>query len=313
MVIWGAIWGGVLGLLWPGHDWEVQLFAGAILGALAGLMLRRAVRKEVLAQQAKAPTGAAVKAAAPAAAATAAAAAAATPVATSLPATAMPAAAEAVPPATAAEPGQAAPPVAAITTPATPATPQAPVRPKPAPAPASPDMVTVLFEKARAWLFGGNTVVRMGVLVLFVGLAFLAKYAIENSLLPPELRLAAIGAAGIALFVVGFRLRGKSPDKLAYALTLQGAGVAVLYLTVFAAFRLYQFLPAGAAFAAAGRALRNSSAMIWRVVSSDCCLAATRAVVRIVSSIAAPPVAIVHTCFRLTRHPHNQRVRNSTR
>lgn len=113
-------------------------------------------------------------------------------------------------------------------------------------------MVTVLVEKARAWLFGGNTVVRMGVLVLFVGLAFLAKYAIENSLLPPELRLAAIAVAGIALFVVGFRLRGKSPDKLAYALTLQGAGVGVLYLTVFAAFRLYQFLPAGAAFAALG-------------------------------------------------------------
>ncbi|ROZ76136.1 DUF2339 domain-containing protein [Ramlibacter sp. WS9] len=252
MVIWGAIWGGVLGLLWPGHDWEFQLFAGAILGALAGLMLRRAVRKEVLAQQAKAPAGAAAKASAPAAAATAAAAAAATPVATSLPATAMPAAAEAVPPATAAEPGQTAPPLATTTTPATPATPPAPVRPKPVPAPASPDMVTVLFEKARAWLFGGNTVVRMGVLVLFVGLAFLAKYAIENSLLPPELRLAAIGAAGIALFVVGFRLRGKSPDKLAYALTLQGAGVGVLYLTVFAAFRLYQFLPAGAAFAALG-------------------------------------------------------------
>ena len=52
--------------------------------------------------------------------------------------------------------------------------------------------------------------------------------------------------------LAAFRLRGKAPDKLAYALTLQGAGVAVLYLTVFAAFRLYQFLPAGAAFAALG-------------------------------------------------------------
>ena len=65
---------------------------------------------------------------------------------------------------------------------------------------------------------------------------------------PPELRLAAIGTAGIALFVFGFRLFSRQPGRLAYALTLQGAGVAVLYLTVFAAFRLYQFLPAGAAF-----------------------------------------------------------------
>lgn len=45
----------------------------------------------------------------------------------------------------------------------------------------------------------------MGVLVLFVGLAFLAKYAIDHALFPPELRLAAIGLAGIALFARGFR------------------------------------------------------------------------------------------------------------
>jgi uncharacterized membrane protein len=66
------------------------------------------------------------------------------------------------------------------------------------------------------------------------------------------LRLAGIAAAGIALFVFGLRLRGRGADKLGYALTLQGGGIAVLYLTVFAAFRLYQFLPAGAAFAALG-------------------------------------------------------------
>ena len=100
----------------------------------------------------------------------------------------------------------------------------------------------------RDWVLGGNTIVRMGVLVLFVGLAFLAKYAIDNAMLPPELRLATIGAAGIALFVFGWKLRERKPDRPGYALTLQGAGVGVLYLTVFAAFRLYQFLPAGAAF-----------------------------------------------------------------
>jgi uncharacterized membrane protein len=116
-------------------------------------------------------------------------------------------------------------------------------------APASPDLATRLFQHVRGWLFGGNTIVRMGVLILFVGLAFLAKYAVDNALLPPELRLAGIALAGIALFVGGVRLRRQGAEKLAYALTLQGAGVAVLYLTVFAAFRLYQFLPPMAAFA----------------------------------------------------------------
>ena len=221
MVMWGAICGGVLGLLWRGHDWEIHLLVGMVLGALAGRGLRGAVRAEIKAALAAMPAAAPVVAAAR----------------VDVPA---PQDFQATLP----QPLPAPPPTA----------PAAEPRPRPVqpPKPQQPDLITAAFGRARAWLFGGNTVVRMGVLVLFVGLAFLAKYAIDNALLPPELRLAAIGAAGIALFAGGFRLRGKAPDKLAYALTLQGAGVAVLYLTVFAAFRLYQFLPAGAAFAALG-------------------------------------------------------------
>src|SRR5690606_27340859 len=49
-----------------------------------------------------------------------------------------------------------------------------------------------------------------------------------------------------ALLIVGWRLRGKRP---AYAQLLQGGGIAGLYLTVFAAFKLYQLLPTGLAFA----------------------------------------------------------------
>lgn len=219
MVIWGAFWGAVLGLLWRGYGWESHVVGGAILGALAGLSLRRVVRKEIAAVRA---------AAAPAPVAP-------PPVAAPVAATPAPARAE---------------PQESLTAQDFEDTQPTPMAPQPSPAPARPDPVTLLVGKARDWLFGGNTVVRMGVLVLFVGLAFLAKYAVDNALLPPQLRLAAIAAAGIGLFVAGFRLRHRGEDKRGYALTLQGAGVAVLYLTVFAAFRLYQFLPAGAAFAA---------------------------------------------------------------
>ena len=41
------------------------------------------------------------------------------------------------------------------------------------------------------WLVGGNTIVKAGVAILFVGLAFLAKYAAEHTDVPVELRLAA--------------------------------------------------------------------------------------------------------------------------
>jgi uncharacterized membrane protein len=253
MVIWGAIWGAILGLVWPGGDEEFNMVAGAVLGVIAGLTLRRAVRTEVRKQTE------ALRAATPAAVATPAAAGA-VPVAAPSPAadTAAP-----VPEPVREEDFQdtfpAIPePAAARVEAAAPAVARAPALP---PEPARPDPVTLLVGNFRDWLFGGNTVVRMGVLVLFIGLAFLAKYAVENSLLPPELRLAAIGAAGIGLFVAGFRLRRKDPDKLGYVLTLQGAGVAVLYLTVFAAFRLYQFLPAGASFALLGLICAFSAAI----------------------------------------------------
>jgi uncharacterized membrane protein len=111
---------------------------------------------------------------------------------------------------------------------------------------AEPGELDALYARARSWLFGGNTLVRVGVLVLFFGLAFLARYAVEAGLVPVELRLTGIAAGGIALLVAGWRLRER---RTGYALSLQGGGVAVLYLTVFAALRLYDLLPAGLAFA----------------------------------------------------------------
>lgn len=102
------------------------------------------------------------------------------------------------------------------------------------------------FQNVRSWLLGGNTVVRIGLVVLFFGLAFLARYAVEHSLVPVEVRLAGIAAGAVALLVVGWRLRHK---RSGYALSLQGGGVAVLYLTVFAAMRMYNMIPPTLGFA----------------------------------------------------------------
>ena len=111
---------------------------------------------------------------------------------------------------------------------------------------AQPRTLDALYARARAWLLGGNTVVRVGLLVLFFGLAFLARYAVENSLLPIELRLAGIALGAIALLGLGWRLRHQ---RSGYALSLQGGGVAALYLTIFAAMRLYQMIPPTMGFA----------------------------------------------------------------
>ena len=111
--------------------------------------------------------------------------------------------------------------------------------------PASHEVLDLWWTRAQDWLLGGNLMVRAGVVVLFFGVAFLLKLAAENAWFPIELRLAAVGAGGIALLGLGWRLRRSRPY---YALALQGGGVGILYLTVFAALRLYGLVPPGFAF-----------------------------------------------------------------
>jgi uncharacterized membrane protein len=96
------------------------------------------------------------------------------------------------------------------------------------------------------WLAGGNWIVRGGLAILFIGLVFLAKFAYENAMLPLELRLAAIAGFAIALLMVGWRSR---LERSVYGLSLQGGGIAALYLTVFATSKLTVLLSPGFAMA----------------------------------------------------------------
>ena len=129
-------------------------------------------------------------------------------------------------------------------------TPSAPTR-KPSVPVAKPvheptsDLFDIAFHYVREFFTGGNTLVRVGVVVLFFGVAFLLKYAAEHVRVPIELRLVGVTVGAIALLIVGARLRIK---REAYGLTLEGAAIGILYLVVFAAFRLYGLLPALFAF-----------------------------------------------------------------
>ena len=94
----------------------------------------------------------------------------------------------------------------------------------------------------RAWAFatGGNPITRVGIVVFFVAIGLGIRYAAEQGFFPIELRLGFAAVAGAALLAVGWRLR-KTAD--AFGLTLQGGGVAVLYLTIYAAYALYALIP----------------------------------------------------------------------
>jgi uncharacterized membrane protein len=91
----------------------------------------------------------------------------------------------------------------------------------------------------------GNTPVKVGVVILFFGVSFLLKYAVDRGFVPIQLRLIGAALGGIALTQLGWHLRNKKEN---YALVLQGGGVGVLFITVFAALRLYHLIPAALAF-----------------------------------------------------------------
>lgn len=87
---------------------------------------------------------------------------------------------------------------------------------------------------------GENLLVKLGVVILFFGVAFLVKYAAQHGLFPLELRLTGAALGGSVLLAVGWRLREKRP---VYAQVIQGGGIGILYLTTFAAMRLYHLIP----------------------------------------------------------------------
>jgi uncharacterized membrane protein len=114
------------------------------------------------------------------------------------------------------------------------------------PPPAQPTIFDNAVRVIRGFFTEGNTVVRVGVIVLFFGIAFLLKYAAEHARLPIELRLSGVALGAIGLLAFGARVRRK---REGYGLTLEGGAIGILSLTIFAAFRLYGLLPATAAFA----------------------------------------------------------------
>ena len=114
------------------------------------------------------------------------------------------------------------------------------------------------------WLLGGNWLARVGILAVIIGVGFFLKLAFDNDWIGETGRVVLGLVIGAALLSGGEFWSRKYP---AWAQAVTGGGIAILYLSVFAAHVLYGLVPAAAALGlsslvtlgAAGLALRYES------------------------------------------------------
>ncbi len=95
-------------------------------------------------------------------------------------------------------------------------------------------------------LFGGKLLNRAGALALVLAVGFFLKYAFDNDWLNETARVILGGAVGILLIAGGYRCHRRQLSVFSQGLT--GAGVAILYLTIYAAFDFYHLVPQPVAF-----------------------------------------------------------------
>jgi len=96
-------------------------------------------------------------------------------------------------------------------------------------------------EKAgKLWMAAG------GVLVLFLAAGFFAKYAIERGWLGPQARVCMGIAAGLVVLALGEWALRSNMRPLGQSLV--GGGIAILYVSIYAAYGMYHLIPQPMAF-----------------------------------------------------------------
>lgn len=103
-----------------------------------------------------------------------------------------------------------------------------------------------LFER----LVAGRLLIWLGGIALVLAAIFLIRYSIEVGLITPAARMVGAGLFGLALLGAGEWARaGRLADDPRIAQALVGAGVAVLYATIYGSHVLYALLDSRTAFA----------------------------------------------------------------
>lgn len=99
-----------------------------------------------------------------------------------------------------------------------------------------------------AKLFKGNILAKIGVIILFFGVASGLKLAVDMGLFPISVRLVLGALAAITMSIFGYH-RAQQPEHRMFGLAMQGGGLGVLYLLVYFMLARYQIIGETLAFA----------------------------------------------------------------
>lgn len=111
---------------------------------------------------------------------------------------------------------------------------------------------------------GGRWLNRIGIVAVVFGVAFFIKYAFDNDWIGPTGRVVLGIVSGLGLIGWGQYLYNR---YRIYAQGLIGGGIAILFVSIFAAHDFYDLIPYGAALAAV--AFVTAAAVIVSVVNDD--------------------------------------------
>jgi len=94
---------------------------------------------------------------------------------------------------------------------------------------------------------GSHWLNRIGIAALLIGVSYFLKFAFDNDWIGPAGQISIGIVAGIAIVIWSERFRAKNYNAFSYP--LKAVGIGTLYLSLWAAFHVYNLIPSSVAFA----------------------------------------------------------------
>ncbi len=145
--------------------------------------------------------------------------------------------------------------------PAPTAPPATQLRPEPFPPSFARDIAPSAPDHSLESRIGSQWFNRIGILAVLIGMAWFLKLAIDNHWIGPAGRVLIGLAAGVA--IIAWSERFRTHGYPAFSWSLKAVGSGILYLSLWAAYSLFQLIPSSVAFAAMLLVTAFNGFMAW--------------------------------------------------